>query len=189
MNRIWTAVLVAAVLSTACSQPDSSGPSQESAAGTAGSVVYEIPAGWQEEKPRSAMRQAQYRLARAEGDIEDGELAVFHFPGEGGSIRANVDRWVGQFSDENGQPLTEPELLEEKTVNGTRVTIVGASGTYSASMGGPMSPRTEKPGFRMLAAIIETPDGPWFFKLTGPQATISKWEASFQEFTDSLRLQ
>jgi len=189
MDQRWTVVLLAALIGTACSQSDSPGKSQESAKAPAGSVGYEIPAGWQKEQPRSAMRQAQYRLARAEGDGEDAELAVFHFPGEGGSVKANVDRWIGQFSDDDGQPLTGPKLMEEKTVNGTPVTIVDVSGTYSASMGGPMSPTVEKPGFRMLAAIIETSDGPWFFKLTGPQATIRKWEASFQEFTDSLRLQ
>ena len=45
------------------------------------------------------MRKASYDVPKVSGDAEDGELAVFYFgPGQGGSIDANVDRWVKQFS-------------------------------------------------------------------------------------------
>jgi hypothetical protein len=39
----------------------------------------------------------------------------------------------------------------------------------------------------MLAAIVATKDGPWYFKLVGPEATVAKWEASYQAFLSSIQ--
>jgi hypothetical protein len=35
-----------------------------------------------------------------------------------------------------------------------------------------MGPSTSVPGQRLLAAVVEGTGGPWFFKLTGPDATV-----------------
>jgi hypothetical protein len=53
------------------------------------------------------MRRAQYRLAKAEGDPEDGGLVVFFFSGQGGSVQANIDRRVGQFQNPQGNPASD----------------------------------------------------------------------------------
>jgi hypothetical protein len=39
----------------------------------------------------------------------------------------------------------------------------------------------------MLAAVAETTEGPWFFKLTGPKKTIANWSRSFDQFIGSFR--
>jgi hypothetical protein len=179
--RLLTVSITLTVLILGCSS--SSAPEEEAA----GEIAYAVPDGWVAETPSSGMRKGQYRLPRADGDSEDAEVAVFHFPGMGGSIQGNIDRWIGQFSSEDGSTV-ENAQTSEKTVNGSTVTLVDVSGTYGASMGGPMTSGKPKPGYRMLAAIIETGAGPWFFKLTGPQATVAKWESSFQSFTDSLKV-
>ena len=56
------------------------------------------PSAWKLSPRKSPMRKATYIVPRKGGDPEDGELAVFYFgPGQGGSVDANVDRWVKQF--------------------------------------------------------------------------------------------
>ena len=158
------------------------------AAGASGGLLFSAPDGWIEETPASSMRKAQYRLPRVDGDPEDGELVVFHFPGQGGSIEANIKRWMGQFSpDETGGGPSKAELTP-RTANGVRLMLVDVSGTYRPSSGPMMRPGDPKKGYRMLAAIAQSPSGPWFFKLTGPRKTIDKWRQDFLAFLDTIRL-
>ncbi|MDE2928287.1 MAG: hypothetical protein OXT71_18010 [Acidobacteriota bacterium] len=158
-----------------------------SAAGAAGDLLFTAPDGWIEETPTSSMRKAQYRLPRAGGDSEDGELVVFHFPGQGGTIEANINRWVGQFSpDETGGGPSKAEVAP-RTANGVRLMLVDVSGTYRPSSGPMMRPGDPKKGYRMLAVIAQTASGPWFFKLTGPRKTIDNWHQDFLAFLDTIR--
>jgi hypothetical protein len=39
----------------------------------------------------------------------------------------------------------------------------------------------------MVAAVVESSEGPWFFKLVGPEKTIAKWAASFDQFINSFK--
>jgi hypothetical protein len=177
----------------ACSSRDDSpaelGAPLSSAAAEQPGLSYDIPDEWTQETPSSRLRQAQFRLPRAEGDPEDAELAVFYFGGQGGSIQGNIDRWVGQFSKPDGS-TAQADAVSTKESNGITFAIVDVSGTYNQATG-PMMGGGEtiaKPNFRMLAAIAETPGGPWFFKLTGPEKTIEKWEEPLGAFLDSIRL-
>ncbi len=152
-----------------------------------GNLTFAAPSEWIEESPSSPMRRAQYRLPRAAGDAEDAELIVFHFPGQGGSVQANMDRWVGQFSKEDGSAAADNAKISKRESGRLPLTILDVEGTYSPS-GGPMMQRgSPKPNHRMLAAIVETSSGPWFFKLTGQKSTIEKWEESFLGFLDSVQ--
>ena len=66
------------------------------------------------------------------------------------------------------------------------VTVVDVADIYDPGMmAGDTGP---KPGWRLLGAMIETPQGPWFYKLTGPEATVDHWASSFFSFAESLRL-
>jgi len=128
------------------------------------------------------MRKAQYRLPRAAGDTEDAELAVFYFEGSGGSVQANVDRWIGQFRKADGTPAGDTAKTTHRQSQAIPITIVDVSGTYLAG-GMPMpGNKSEKPGFRMLAAVAEAGSGPWFFKLTGPARTVARWERHSSPF-------
>ena len=160
----------------------SAGPATASAAG----LKFEAPSTWISEAPSSSMRLAQYRLPGLEGDPEDAELAVFYFGGQGGSVQANVDRWIGQFSNPDGSPVTDPRV-SERNANGVPLTIVDVRGTYHQSQGPMMAQTTAKENYRMLAVVAEGPAGPTFFKLTGPQPTVDHFEESFNSFLDTLR--
>jgi hypothetical protein len=155
-----------------------------SAAPAASNLKFTPPAEWIVETPTSTMRKAQYRLPRVNGDPEDAELSVFYFPGEGGSVEANIDRWKGQFQNTDGSPATG--IVSRRESHGIPVTVVDVKGIYLAG-NGMMGESKPKPNFRMLAAVAETSAGPWFFKLTGPGNTIAKWEPSFQSFLDTIQ--
>jgi hypothetical protein len=186
-------VLFAAML-TGCSDGSpaetESGPGPAVSSGAAASgagLEFEAPSTWIDETPSSSMRLAQYRLPRLEGDPEDAELAVFYFGGQGGSVQANVDRWIGQFSNPDGSPVTSPRI-SEKDANGIPLTIVDVRGTYHQAQGPMMAQSKAKENYRMLAAVAEGPAGPSFFKLTGPRPTVDHFEESFNSFLDTLRL-
>ena len=151
-------------------------------AAQAGGLSWKPPAGWTAEPPSSAMRVVTYRVPAAPGDGEPGEVGVFFFGGgEGGSVEANIDRWVAQFAP--GPGSAEP-ARRVQTVKGIRVTRVSADGTYSSGM--PGGPRTPKPAFALLGAIAEGPGGNVFFKLTGPRKTVHKAAPQFETLLRSL---
>ena len=74
---------------------------QPSGANAVAGIRWSIPSGWGEHPPRQ-MRVATYMVPAASGDAEGGECAVFHFGNDkGGSVDANIGRWVAQFEEEN----------------------------------------------------------------------------------------
>ena len=97
-----------------------------------------------------------------------------------------MDRWIGQFTGPGGAPASNAAKTRQKTVDGFRLTMVDVSGTYSSSMGPMQQGGKPKPGFRLLGAIVEAENGPWFIKLTGPERTVAKWELSFESFLNSF---
>lgn len=150
-----------------------------------GELVMTPQAGWVVEKPSSAMRKAHFRLPRQGSDEADGDVIVFFFPGQGGSVEANIDRWANEWSVPSGDPKSALKR-ETRTINGLVVHHVDLTGEWSGGMNASAGKRAN---YRLLAAIVETPNGPWFLKLVGPQATLGHWEPSWRAFIDSFRLQ
>jgi hypothetical protein len=147
--------------------------------GTAAGVKWTVPASWKLETGRP-MRVATYTIPSAAGS-EAGECGVFFFgSGQGGGVDENINRWVSQF--EGGAPPRK----SEKTVGGFKAHLVDVAGTYLAPGGAMMQSQGKKPGYRLLGAIVEAPNGMVFFKCTGPAATISKAQADFDRMIGSL---
>jgi hypothetical protein len=135
------------------------------------------------------MRRAQFALPRESGDSEDGELTVFYFGmGQGGSTEANISRWIGQVSQPDGSSSRDKAKISQSKVSGFPMTEVDVSGTLKASTMPGVRQRPARPGYRLLGAVLESPQGPWFFKLVGPQKTISRWDDSFRQFISSARI-
>lgn len=153
-----------------------------------GAITVRAPGAWRIETPSSGMRRAQYALP-GQGGAGDASLVVFYFgPGQGGSVQANLERWFGQFEQPDGGPTRDVAMVSEKEVAGMKVTIADVSGTYAPSSMGPMMPAGEpEPDYRMLAAIVDTPAGFYYFKLTGPEKTVGHWEDEFGRFVGSIR--
>lgn len=153
-----------------------------------GEITYSVPVDWKSEKPSSQMRKAQYRIPGSEGSA-DGEMAVFVFPGTGGSAQANIDRWISQIKQPDGSDSKEKSEIKNLAINNLPVTIMYVTGTYLKSssqmmMGGP---KEELPEYAMLAAIVETSKDPWFFKMVGPQKTVDHWRPEFDKFVSSFK--
>jgi hypothetical protein len=148
-----------------------------------GGLSWTSPADWKEEKPSSGMRQAQYRVS---GPAGDAECVVYYFgAGEGGDVQSNAERWASQFTQADGKPAAlKTTPLKAGDVE---VVMVEVSGTYHGgpTMGDP-APRP-RPDALLLGAIAKGPDANWFFKFTGPAATVRPQRAAFEEMIRSLK--
>lgn len=138
------------------------------------SIQFDVPADWVSRPLTSPMRTADYVLPRAEGDSEDGELIVYYFgQGQGGSVEANLARWRGMFTTSDGKPLpADAGKRETFEANGHKVTVLDIAGRYAPAAMPGMGAKSPHDDFRMVAAVVETPSGPYFFKATGPAATM-----------------
>ncbi len=150
-----------------------------------GSLELSVPKGWIREAPKSSMRAAQFRLPRVNGDLEDAEVAVFSRIG--GSVEQNIERWVGQFTQPGGGPSSGLERIKDFQVNDLKITLVYLEGIYASRGINMAAPVLEKPDYCLLAAIVKTPDGPYYFKATGPVKTVQNWAGSFDELTHSFQ--
>lgn len=183
-----TFALLVAVLMVACSNAPtvvSKNAAPASSSASTGDLQFKTPDGWTSEAPSSSMRVAQYQLPVAEGDAEAASLVIFYFgAGQGGSVEANLDRWMNQIQQPDGGSSKDKARTETLTVNGMKVTLLDVSGTYAGGdMGGGSS--QAKSHYRMRAGVIETPKGAYFIKLVGPEKTVGKWDDSFMAFIKS----
>ncbi len=153
-----------------------------------GALRWTDPPGWQRQTPSSSMRAAQYLIPGAAGDLT---LAVFYFgQGQGGSIDDNLQRWWGQFEQPDGRPSAEVAQRTTRTVGALPVTVTtltGRSRGGGGMMGAPSEPARDDQ--MLLGAIVVTPRGPWFFKVTGPRASVEAARPAFDALIDSARLE
>lgn len=130
------------------------------------------------------MRKAQLKFADPANPSGPGaDIVFFHFgAGQGGGVDANISRWVGQFSPEEGKKL-DP-VVENATVNGTKITRVRVEhGTFSSGMpGGPTTPLAD---YGLQGAILESAQGDVFIKMTGPAAVVKAAAADFEALVTS----
>ncbi len=159
------------------------------AAALAAGLTFTTPDGWRQSPGGSPMRVAEFALPRADGDAEDAQLIVYYFGGQGGSVDANIERWVGQMQQADGKPSTAVARKEIRTVNGLKVTLVDVDGTYVAETAPGAGARHNKPHFRLRAGVVETPKGPYFIKLTGPEKTVTRWNRAYDQFVGSMKAQ
>ncbi len=145
-------------------------------------LEWTVPQGWEEAPTNSKMRKATYKTPGV-GGSEGGELAVFYFgPQQGGDVKANIDRWVAQFKDVPEGGVTQ----DQQEVNGLVQHVVTVkSGTYSGSM--MMGGGQEKPDQGMLGAVVESPSGKYFFKLTGPSKAVDDQRDEFFALLKSMK--
>jgi hypothetical protein len=134
-----------------------------------GGLTFKAPEGWEYQHPTSAMRRAEFG---ARGDDGTAGLVVYFFGNQGaGSPQANIDRWVGQFKNADGTPITASKPVTSK-IAGLEVTQVEVAGTYMGGMGAGAADAQGQPGQRMIAAIVDTPKGPFYFKFLGADEVV-----------------
>ncbi len=80
-----------------------------------GTLHFTAPPAWNPRPSTSPMRVAEFVVPRAAGDPEDAETIVYFFGGSGGSVDANIERWVGQFQAESGGRVPAPTRTHRPT--------------------------------------------------------------------------
>ena len=153
------------------------------------SLQFDAPTDWIERQPTSPMRVAQFDLPRADRDLEDAELVVFYFGGEGGSVELNLERWTNQMLQPDDRPSADVATTTSFEVSNMMVTVLDVPGIYAAEVHPGSKMRYYKRGFRLHAAVVESPAGPFFFKLTGPDRTVTRWEPRFTALLESVRFE
>lgn len=139
------------------------------------SLTWKVPARWQTVPNTSTMRIATYRIPRAPGDDAEADVSVTQ---AGGTVQANVDRWMGQFGPEAKGSAKQTT----KKIAGLDVTIVEVEGTYNGGMGGDKAASKAA----LLGAIVATEGMPHFFKITGPAKTVLAARAELDALLASL---
>lgn len=130
-------------------------------------ITWSVPGEWKQIPNANEMRLATYRVA------EDVTLTVTR---SGGSLDANIARWVEQFS---GAKVDR----RQKAAYGLDITLVRIEGTFVGAGG----LRTPRPGQTLSAAIVDVGDGRIFFELFGPAAPVSAARTGFDGLVDSMR--
>ncbi|MET0284367.1 MAG: hypothetical protein ABW352_07850 [Polyangiales bacterium] len=148
----------------------------------AGGLTWEAQDPFVRRAPKSSMRAAEYGLKGAPA----AELGVFYFgPDQGGSVEANMSRWIGQFTQADGSETKAKR--SEVTHNGVQISLVEANGMFSGGMAMPGAPQpTALPDAALLGAIAKGPEGSVFFKLTGPRDAIEGSRAGFEQLLKSI---
>lgn len=149
-----------------------------------GPLALKIPPTWKAEPTTSGMRAAQWKVPAAKGS-EDAELVAFYFGPKGaGTVAENIQRWAEQF-DVNGQPAQVKKST--RTVAGAPATLVELEGRFVAAMTPGSDEKNDKPDHMMLGVIVETKDGPYYYKLTGPKATVQGVRTQFAAMVSEIQ--
>lgn len=150
-----------------------------SPAATAPEIRYEIPAGWTD-RGRSGPRLATLAIPDAAGADE-----VTVVPAAG-TLRANVDRWLGQlpgFTD----PAAREAALERALAAAEQIEVDGSRAVVVDLRDGGVTESAAE-GEAILGAMIPV-DGTLalFVKYKGPAAVARRERPNFLRFVSSLR--
>jgi hypothetical protein len=179
------ASLGTAALAVAIMLPGADGPKQTI---DAGGLTFEAPAAWKSDPPPAGgMRRAQLKVQPVDGDDYPAELVVFAFGGGAGSVEANVERWRNFFKDKDGNP---PKAVTKK-VKGKNVemTRVETSGHYYPARFPNRPAEPDRPDARLLGAIVIGDGTSFFIRMVGPNKTMNKLSADFDELLGSVKLE
>jgi len=151
-----------------------------------GGLSLEAPEGWKRVQPKSGIVETEFAIPSEGEGVQPGRMTVM---GAGGSVQANVDRWYGQFAQPDGSATKDKATTKKLKLAGCTVTLVDVSGTYKDMPGGPFAggKSVDRPDYRMLAAIVETPEnGSHFLKFYGPAATVAKHADGFRRMVEGM---
>jgi hypothetical protein len=180
IHRFATVGLVSALVGIAAAADDATKTIKKDA------LSFQVPTAWKTEVPKSSMRAAQLKIDPIKGDDEAAELVVTAFRGGAGGVEANVDRWEKGFIDaDKGTPKAKVEKKKGINVDVTRVEVAGR---YVAPVMPGQAGKNDKPNYRLLGAIVITPEYGYFFKLTGPDKTVAASSKAFNELIESIKV-
>ena len=135
-----------------------------------GPLRFDRPESWRWAPPSGSFRAAQLEKKAADGTLLT--LTFSRFPsGDGGSVQANIDRWIAQFTT---PPPSHPET--KKGTEGS-LTFLRLEGTLRG--GTPGGPQKDLPHALLLGAILEADGEQIIMKLAGPASAIATAQKEF----------
>jgi hypothetical protein len=72
---------------------------------------------------------------------------------------------------------------------GFKASLVEIGGRYVAAVRPGAPEKHDKPGWKLLGCVLETPGGPLYLKLVGPEATVTAAREDFRTWIKSFRME
>ena len=153
------------------------------------SLRYQAPPDWIQIETASPQQLDHYGLPRTPGDPEDAELFVYYFADDAVTVEATLESWTNQMLQPDRRPPSEMTSTTSFDVANLSVTELDVPGIYSVEVQPNSGMHYYKRDFWLKAAVVETPEGPYFFKLTGPSQTVADSEVEFNALLANLSFQ
>nr|HEX4317177.1 hypothetical protein [Kofleriaceae bacterium] len=149
-----------------------------------GPFALKLPDGWTAKPVTSSMRAAEFTVGA------DGSNIIVYYFGESGagSVKDNTDRWLSQFERSDGKTAAEVAKIEQTKFGGQDATTITTTGKFHAESMMAGQPAQDFPDGELLAAIVNSPAGPYYFKGVGSKATMDANAAKFRAMLSSLEI-
>ncbi|MGI9468920.1 MAG: hypothetical protein ACR2OA_17520 [Rubripirellula sp.] len=135
-----------------------------------------VPADFKRVEPKSRIIQHEFQAKAGEGD--DVKTARVTMMAAGGDVKANIQRWQGQFAGGD----QDARKTEEMKVGKWQVYVVDVNGNYAERVGGPFAGGkvVNRENYAMVGVILEDPNGRKFFlKMIGPAEVVKANRKAF----------
>lgn len=147
-------------------------------------ITMTVPAAWVEQPTGGAgsmAPKAVYQIPHPAGD--PASVRITHFPGMKGMDDANIQRWLGQVQRTDGSPATRDDgTLTVDLIGDVRVTTLDVTGSIKPTMRD--AAKTDQ---RMIAGIIDHPQGPHFVVVVGDKSLMDAQADTILAFLKSAR--
>ena len=183
LTIVFGLILATCALATASFAPSAAAEEPKVHAIKLGKLQMTAPADWDKKTPSVRIIAYEFSLPPAEKGLDPGRMTIMS---AGGSIEANLDRWYGQFRQEDGGDTAKAAKTEKKEIAGQTVHLVEITGTFKDQRG-PFSKAEFKKDYEMFAAIIETGAGNIFVKTTAPKKTMAKHKKAIRAMIEGLK--
>lgn len=195
-NIVGPAGLLAAsllILATASCAPETADEHAEAVArlGTTQAIElsglrFQLPADWTAQEGAGS-RLREVTMPGDEGAETDGTFIVYYFGEDGaGSVASNIARWCSQIEPPDARLVDARPVVEKRTVNEVVIHTVDAKGTYVAETAPGSGEFMNEPDQRLLAAVVITDAGPYYFKALGPSTTMRRWQDQWEGILSSI---
>lgn len=152
-----------------------------------GPFALAVPKDWVGKPVTSSMRAADWILSAKPG--EEAELIVYYFGTEGaGSVEANLDRWTDQFEQPDGKKSKDVAKVEKTKFAKQDATVLTVTGHYKAAAMPGGGEAVDKADAEMIAVIVASPQGPYYFRLVGAKKTVDANAPKLRTMLSTLTL-
>ena len=87
-----------------------------------------------------------------------------------------------------GKASRDGAKIDKTKVGGQAATFVSVTGRFVAQAMPGATQTVDKPDQALLAAIVGSPQGPYYFKLVGAKATVDANAKAFRSMLESLKV-